>query len=121
LLLQDYSVLLWGELKKGGDMNISDKIKKNGLTIEELAIETGTSVEVIKAYPYSLGPIRAISLQDRLKKIPTYRAWLEKQEYHYFKNLMDLTNGNQSKVAILAKINRGTASKKLKLHGFIGK
>lgn len=52
-------------------------------------------------------------------KIVPYNDWLKEKEYWYFSDLMKATNNNQSKVAALAKISRGTARKKLKLHGFI--
>ena len=43
-----------------------------------------------------------------------YYQWLKQVEGIYFKRLMKATNNNQSKVAVITGLNRGTTRKKLK-------
>ena len=48
-----------------------------------------------------------------------YHQWLRPLEKIYFDELMEITKNNQSKVSVIAGLNRGTIRKKLKQYNLI--
>lgn len=48
-----------------------------------------------------------------------YHYWLRPLEEIYFDRLIEITNNNQSKVSVIAGLNRGTVRKKLKQFNLI--
>ena len=87
------------------------------LTYSQMSEHAVNLEDEVERLEYEVVRLNKCTGTDELNK--PYYQWLKQQEEIYFKNLMKITNSNQSKVAVLAGLNRGTVRKKLKQSNLI--